>query len=257
MTAPEPFHPTDTSLTGKHAWVTGGGGDIGRASALALARAGAHLHLIGRNADRLDLAAADIASAVGRSPAIYPFDVTDIVAVTELFQTATVDVLVNSAGTNIPQHLDEVRAADFDTVFGVNVRAAFFVTQQAVRAMRRDGRPGSIIMISSQMGHVGGPKRSVYCGSKWAVEGMTRALALEVASDHIRVNTVAPTFVETEMTREFLEDASFRQFVLGSIPLGTMAKPDDVAAAVEFLARDSSRMITGTSIRVDGGWTAQ
>ncbi|MFZ2526166.1 MAG: SDR family oxidoreductase [Rhodococcus sp. (in: high G+C Gram-positive bacteria)] len=257
MSAPESLSSTGISLTGKHAWVTGGGGDIGRASALALARAGAHVHLIGRNADRLDSAAADIASVVGRRPETYPLDVTDIDTVTELFQGATVDVLVNSAGTNIPQNLDEVRADDFDTVFDVNVRAAYFVTQQAVRAMRRDGRRGSIIMISSQMGHVGGPKRSVYCGSKWAVEGMTRALALELGPEGIRVNTVAPTFVETEMTREFFEDAAFREFVLGSIPLGMMAQSADVAAAVEFLAGDASRMITGTSIRVDGGWTAQ
>lgn len=247
----------NVALAGKHAWVTGGGGGIGRASALALARAGAHVHLVGRSAARLDSAADSIASALGSRPDTHPLDVTDVAAVTDLFDGATVDVLVNSAGTNIPQHLDEVTPDDFDTVFDVNVRAAFFVTQRAVRAMRREGTSGSIIMISSQMGHVGGPKRSVYCGSKWAVEGMTHALALELAPEGIRVNTVAPTFVETELTREFFEDANFRQFVLGSIPMGKMAQADDVAAAVEFLASDSARMITGTSIRVDGGWTAQ
>ncbi|MFV0252032.1 MAG: SDR family NAD(P)-dependent oxidoreductase [Beutenbergiaceae bacterium] len=236
--------------------MTGGGGDIGRASAIALARAGARVHLIGRTVARLEAAATDI-DAVGGQARIHPVDVTDTAAVQRLFQGSAVDVLVNSAGTNIPQPLDAVRPQDFDTIFDVNVRAAFFVTQQAVQAMRHDRRPGSIIMISSQMGHVGGPKRAVYCGSKWAVEGMTRAMALELAPEQIRINTVAPTFVETAMTREYLKDPDFKQFVLGAIPMGAMAQPADVAAAVLFLAGDGARMITGTSVRVDGGWTAQ
>ncbi|WP_218043612.1 SDR family NAD(P)-dependent oxidoreductase [Paramicrobacterium fandaimingii] len=236
--------------------MTGGGGDIGRASAIALARAGAHVHLIGRTAERLMDAASEIDAFGGRASTLQ-LDVTDAAAVEETFGAASVDVLVNSAGTNIPQLLDDVRPADFDALFDVNVKASFFVTQQAVRAMRREHRSGSVIMISSQMGHVGGPKRALYCGTKWAIEGMTRALALELAPEGIRVNTVAPTFVETEMTRAYLEDPEFKDFVLGSIPMGMMARPDDVAGAVRFLAEDASRMITGTSIRVDGGWTAQ
>lgn len=242
-----------SDLSGRHAWVTGGGSGIGLASAVALAAAGAQVHLVGRNRERLEEAAAQVAGAAQ----VHAVDVTDTAAVAELFADAQVDILVDSAGRNIPKVLDEVTEADFDAVFDVNVRASFFVVQHAVRAMRRTGTKGSIILISSQMGHVGGPKRIVYCGSKWALEGMTRALALELAPEGIRVNTVAPTFVDTELTQSSFAEPGFREFVLSSIPMGVMAQPQDVAAAVEFLAGDGSRMITGTSIMVDGGWTAQ
>jgi NAD(P)-dependent dehydrogenase (short-subunit alcohol dehydrogenase family) len=138
----------------------------------------------------------------------------------------------------------------------VNVEAVLFVTQQAVARMRELGQGGSVVMISSQMGHVGGPERTLYCASKWAMEGMTKALALELASDGIRVNTVAPTFIETELTARSLAKADFRNWVLGEIPLGRLGTVDEVAAAVAYLASPASAMTTGSSLMVDGGWTA-
>jgi NAD(P)-dependent dehydrogenase (short-subunit alcohol dehydrogenase family) len=167
------------------------------------------------------------------------------------------DVLLNNAGTNRPQACLEVDAASFDSIFNLNVRAAFFVAQAAARRMIELGRPGSIIMTSSQAGHVGLPKRVVYCATKFALEGIVKVMALELAPRGIRVNSIAPTFVETPMTRPYFEDPAFRDYVQENIPLGRMASIDEVAAAALYLASRESAMVTGTSLLIDGGWTAK
>jgi NAD(P)-dependent dehydrogenase (short-subunit alcohol dehydrogenase family) len=184
-------------------------------------------------------------------------DVTDLAAVERFFgAVGPVDGLVNAAGTNVPRPACEVDCATFDAVFAINVRASYFLLKAAAQNMVEHGRGGSLVTISSQMGHVGAATRTVYCASKHAVEGMTKAFALEYASASIRVNTVAPTFISTGLTEPMFRDAAFRADVLAKIPMGRIGTPPDVAAAAVFLLGDGARLITGTSIRVDGGWTA-
>jgi NAD(P)-dependent dehydrogenase (short-subunit alcohol dehydrogenase family) len=167
------------------------------------------------------------------------------------------DILVNNAGGNRPAPFLDVTREDFDRLVDLNVRSLFFASQAALRKMVQLGVKGSIINMSSQMGHVGLPRRTVYCLTKHAVEGLTKALALEAAPFGIRVNTVAPTFVRTPMTEGYFADDQFTEFVHSHIPLGRCATPEDVADAVTFLASDAASSVTGTSLRVDGGWTAQ
>jgi NAD(P)-dependent dehydrogenase (short-subunit alcohol dehydrogenase family) len=172
-------------------------------------------------------------------------------------RAAPFDILVNNAGTNRPAPFTEVTIEDFDAIFAINVRAAFFMAQAVARALVAAGRPGSIINISSQMGHVGGARRSVYCASKHAMEGFTTAMAIELAPHKIRVNTLGPTFVETPLTRPFFENEKFRNEVLAKIKLGRLGQVEDLTGAVVFLASDASTLMTGTSLVVDGGWTAE
>ena len=167
------------------------------------------------------------------------------------------DVLVNNAGWNRPQDFLEVEESVLDAMLALNVKAAFIVAQAAARRMAEAGEGGAIVNMSSQMGHVGGPQRTVYCATKHALEGMTKAMAIELASHRIRVNTVGPTFVETPLATPFLRNEEFREFVLGSIPLGRLGEIAEVAAAVAFLASPAASLITGTSLLVDGGWTAK
>jgi NAD(P)-dependent dehydrogenase (short-subunit alcohol dehydrogenase family) len=242
-------------LAGKHAWVTGAGSGIGRASAVALARLGATAHLVGRTAESLH-ATSRMVGEYGGSAEVHPGDVTDGGFVSSVMAGRRVDVLVNSAGRNIAQLVDDITAHTYAAVMDVNVAAVLFVTQQAVARMREHGEGGSIVSIGSQMGHVGGPQRTLYCTSKWALEGMTKALALELAGEGIRVNTVAPTFVETELTAQSLAKPEFRDWVLGEIPLRRLGTVDEVAAAVAYLAGPASSLTTGSSLLVDGGWTA-
>lgn len=243
------------SLAGKHAWVTGAGSGIGRASAVALSRLGATAHLVGRTAKSLQETAQLIAE-YGGSASVQIGDVTDATFVATMMADQRVDVLVNSAGRNIPGHLEEITPQTYAAVMAINVEAVLFVTQQAVARMRSHGEGGSIVSIGSQMGHVGGPQRTLYCSSKWALEGMTKALALELASEAIRVNTVAPTFIETELSARSLAKPEFRDWVLGEIPLRRLGTVDEVAAAVAYLASPASSLTTGSSLLVDGGWTA-
>lgn len=243
------------SLAGKHAWVTGAGSGIGRASAIALARLGATTHLVGRTAESLDATARLIEEYDGVAVCRMG-DVTDASFVTTMMADQRVDVLVNSAGRNIAEPLAEIKPLSYTAVMGVNVEALLFVTQQAVARMRAHREGGSIVSIGSQMGHVGGPQRILYCTSKWALEGMTKALALELANEGIRVNTVAPTFIETELTARSLVKPEFRDWVLGEIPLRRLGTVDEVAAAVAYLASPASSLTTGSSLLVDGGWTA-
>ena len=244
------------SLDGTNAWVTGAGRGLGRASAIALARLGASVHVISRTRSDLE-ETAKLILVLGGSVSVRVCDVTDEDQVRQAFADCSVDILVNCAGTNIPESLDDITLATYESVMAVNVRSTLFVTQHAVRRMRAGARGGAIVNVTSQMGHVGGPQRAVYCASKWAVEGMTKALALELASEGIRVNCVAPTFVETEMTAAGLAEPEFRSWALGQIPLGRFGGVDEVAAAVAYLASPMSSLTTGASLLVDGGWTAR
>jgi len=166
------------------------------------------------------------------------------------------NILVNNAGTNRPKPLLEVSIDDFDAIMGLNVRAAYFVAQAVARRLVDAKRPGSIVNISSQMGHVGAAKRTVYCASKHAMEGFTKAMAIELAPHNVRVNTLGPTFLETPLTKPFFDNAAFKAEVLAKIKLGRLGRVEDVLGAVLFLASDASALVTGTSLVVDGGWTA-
>ncbi|MDF2824922.1 MAG: putative short-chain dehydrogenase [Mycobacterium sp.] len=243
-------------LADKHAWVTGAGGGIGRACALLLAELGACVHLVGRTEETL-AGTQDAISALERSSSIHVGDVTDTAFVNRMFDSHDVDVLVNSAGVNIPQPIADVTPESFATVLGVNLTAAFFVTQAAVASMRHHGRGGSIVSISSQMGHVGGPERAAYCASKWGLEGLTKAMALELAPEGIRMNTVAATFVDTDLAARSFAKPGFRDWVMSKIPAGRLLSVEEVAFAVAFLAAPASGLTTGSSLVTDGGWTAQ
>jgi NAD(P)-dependent dehydrogenase (short-subunit alcohol dehydrogenase family) len=244
---------TDKPLAGKIALVTGAGRGIGRACARMLAEAGAHVIAVSRT--EADLAA--LRAEAG--PEIEPWigDVRDDAFIARIRALPRLDILVNNAGTNKLQPLLEVDDATLDTLLELNVRAAFKVSQAAAAVMVAGGRGGSIIHISSQMGHVGGPKRAVYAMTKHAIEGLTKAMAIELGEHKIRVNAVAPTVVETSMTAPFFKDPAYRAFALGMVPLKEIMQPEDVAAAVLYLASPGSRLVTGTSLRVDSGATAQ
>jgi NAD(P)-dependent dehydrogenase (short-subunit alcohol dehydrogenase family) len=232
-------------LAGRTALVTGGGRGIGRGCALALAAAGADVVAVSRSAPP----AAGVRAAA--------CDVTDSARVRELIAgLPRLDMLVVAAGANVPEPLLEVSDEHLDALLALNVRAVFVTVQAAARRMVAAGG-GAIVLISSQMGHVGAPRRSVYCTTKHAVEGLTKAAAVELAPHGVRVNAVAPTFVETPMTAGFLADARFRAEVESQIPLGRIGRVEDVTGAVLYLASDASALVTGTSLRVDGGWTAR
>jgi len=251
--------PTTPSfrLAGRRALVTGAGRGIGLGAATALAEAGAHVTLCARSGSELDLAAAALRNK-GSVVSTLTLDVTDLDRVTrELNRLEPFQVLVNNAGMNRPKPTVEVLPEDFDAVMGLNVRASFFMAQAIAKGLLANGLPGSIINISSQMGHVGGARRSLYCASKWAMEGFSRAMAIELARSGIRVNTLCPTFIETPMTRPFFEDPSFRTDVLSKIKLGRLGKVEDLMGAIVFLASDASSLMTGASVLIDGGWTAE
>jgi NAD(P)-dependent dehydrogenase (short-subunit alcohol dehydrogenase family) len=236
-------------LDGRVALVTGAGRGIGRGCAHALAQAGAQVVAVSRTRSELERL-----GGVARPEVC---DVTDSARVRELVAgLERLDVLVVAAGANLPEPLLEVRDEHLDALLALNVRAAFVTVQAAARRMV-DAGGGSIVLISSQMGHVGAPRRSVYCTTKHAVEGLTKAAAVELAPSAVRVNAVAPTFVETPMTAPFLADAGFRADVERQIPLGRIGRVEDVTGAVVYLASDASALVTGASLRVDGGWTAQ
>jgi NAD(P)-dependent dehydrogenase (short-subunit alcohol dehydrogenase family) len=244
-------------LDGRRALVTGAGRGIGFAAAAALAEAGADVVLAARSLDELEAKAAMLRDA-GYQASALAMDVTDIgIAEQELKRACPFEVLVNNAGTNRPKPMREVTAEDYDAVMDLNVRAAYFVARTIAGGMVDAGIRGSIINISSQMGHVGAARRTVYCASKFAVEGMTKAMAVEFGPAGIRVNTLAPTFILTEMTRPFLADPAFEAATLSKIKLGRLGELEDIMGPVVFLASDASRLVTGASLLVDGGWTAE
>ncbi len=240
-------------LDGRRALVTGAGRGIGLAAAAALAEAGTEVTLVARTAPEIEAAAA----AIGSGAIAVTLDVADLAAVEAFFAARPAfHILVNNAGTNRPKPMWEVSEADYDAVLDLNLKSAFFVAQHCVKRMIHAGIPGSLIHMSSQMGHVGGPNRSLYCASKWALEGMSKSFALDLAAHSIRSNTVAPTFIETPMTRPMFEDAEFKASVLARIKVGRLGKVEDLMGAILFLASDASALMTGTSLVIDGGWTA-
>jgi len=244
-------------LDGKRALVTGASRGIGLACAAALAEAGAATTLAARSSEALE-AAAQAFRAQGWSAGVLVLDVDDPATAGPAIEAAgPFDVLVNNAGVNRPAFLAEVTREQFDAVMDVNVRGAYFVAQAVARGLLAAGKPGSIVNMSSQMGHVGGARRTVYCASKFAVEGMTKAMAVELGPHGIRVNTVCPTFIETDLTRASLADADFRALVLSKIKLGRIGQVEDLMGPVVFLASDASALVTGASLLVDGGWTAE
>ena len=244
-------------LDGKRALVSGAGRGIGLAAAGALADAGAQVTLAARTADEIEAAAATI-RARGQQADALVLDVTDLTAMQRaIAQAGPFNILINNAGTNRPKPLIEVTIEDFDVIMGLNVRAAYFVAQAVARGLLEAKQPGSIVNISSQMGHVGAAKRTVYCASKHAMEGFTKAMAVELAPHNIRVNSVGPTFIETPLTKPFFENAAFKAEVLSKIKLGRLGQLEEVTGAIVFLASDASSLITGSALVVDGGWTAE
>lgn len=258
--------PTTPSfrLDGRCALVTGGSKGIGLAAAAALVQAGAHLTLVARNAAEVQAAADALEpSRQHASQRIVGvcLDVTDSGGVAALVsdqaQSQPFDVLVNNAGMNRPGLLTDLQDADLDAVLTLNVKAAIYVAREVVRALLAAGLPGSIINLSSQMGHVGGPRRTLYCATKHALEGLTRALAWEVGRQGIRVNTLCPTFIETALTEPMFRDPVFRAFAEDGTALGRVGRTEEIMGAVVFLASDASSLVTGSALMLDGGWTAR
>lgn len=248
-------------LDGQVALVTGAGGGLGAGVAMGLAEAGAEVLLVGRTPATLEQTAQGIAALGGRSRVLV-CDVTRAQDVRALIGALPrLDVLINNAGTNFPEPFVEVSDEHLDSMLDLNVRAAFVVAQAAVKKMLEDParaeRGGAVINMSSQMGHVGSPNRTVYCMTKHALEGLTKAMAVELAPRRIRVNSIGPTFTETPLVRRIMSTPERREFMLSRIPLGTLSRVEDIMAAAVYLASPAAAMITGTHLIVDGGWTAQ
>jgi len=255
MTIEIPQTPSQ-NLAGRRALITGGGQGIGFAAAAALAQAGSEVTLVGRNETKLEEAASVLRSSGAKAVGL-PLDVTDTrKARQSLAGLPPFQVLVNNAGTNVPAPFLEVTEEDFDHMFALNVRAAFFMAQVVAERLKTEFLPGSIINVSSQMGQVGGRKRTVYCATKHAMEGFTKAMAVDLAGYRIRVNSLCPTFIETNLVRPLLEDKEFYDWVLAKIPLGRIGQVEDLMGAMVFLASDASALMTGSALTLDGGWTA-
>jgi NAD(P)-dependent dehydrogenase (short-subunit alcohol dehydrogenase family) len=242
-------------LNGHRAIITGAGRGIGESCAIAIAKAGADVTLVARNKNELEEVKNKIEKFNGNA-SVHVADLNNMHEILSLGKLNAFTILVNNAGINKPDVFWNVCENDFDSVMNLNVKSAFFVAQIIVNGMIKLGKGGSVINISSQMGHVGGRNRSVYCATKHAVEGFSKCMAVDLADHEIRVNTVCPTFTETSMTRKFLDNKEFMKDILNRIPLNRVGQPEDVAGAVLFLASDFSKLVTGSSIKVDGGWTA-
>ncbi|MFM0287963.1 SDR family NAD(P)-dependent oxidoreductase [Paraburkholderia megapolitana] len=251
----------DFRVDGRRALVTGGSSGIGLAAAVALARAGARVTIAARRATVLNEANAALC-AEGLVCDTLTLDVSDPKAVEAAFDTRLAEygqpfeILVNNAGMNRPKPLIDLDADDIDAVLELNVKAAFYVARAFARRLLASGRGGSIINVSSQMGHVGSPGRTLYCASKHALEGMTKALAWELGKAGIRVNTLCPTFIETPMTAGMFDAPGFRQWVEERIALGRVGSIREVMGAIVFLASDASSLMTGSALMLDGGWSA-
>lgn len=249
------------NLKNKTALVTGAGKGIGRACAIALAEAGANLIIMSRTKKDLDKVSKIIKKFKSRCES-FVCDVTNYDHVKQIIgKQKRIDILVNNAGTNIPEHFTKVKKKNMEYLVKINTISTFHLAQLCTLKMlelkNRKKIGGSIINMSSQMGHVGGPIRSVYNMTKFGIEGLTKGMALDLAKNNIRVNTVCPTFVETPMIKRFFKNKKFKKETIKKIPLGRIANVSDVATAVTFLASDASTMITGSSLLVDGGWTAK
>jgi len=249
------------NLKNKTALVTGAGKGLGRACAIALAEAGANLLIVSRTKKDLDQVSKIIKKFKVKCKS-YTCDITNYNQIKSIVnQQQRIDILVNNAGNNIPEHFTKVKTKNMQYLVNINTVAAFNVAQlcalKMIKLKNRKKIGASIINMSSQMGHVGGPIRSVYNMNKWGLEGLTKGMAVDLAKYNIRVNTVAPTFVVTPMTKKFLKNKKFRKETLNNIPLGRFAEMSEIASTVVFLASDAASMIHGTSILVDGGWTAK
>ena len=246
------------NLKNKYALVTGAGKGIGRACSIALAEAGATVIGLSRTQSDLNKLQKDIKKVKGKLIKVN-CDVMNFKDLSDkLKKIKLIDVLVNNAGTNIPEPFEKIQQKSMNYLVDLNLKAAFNVAQIVAKKMLKNKkRGGSIINMSSQLGHVGMPGRNVYNMTKFGIEGLTKGMAVELASKNIRINTVAPTFVETPMVKKFFKNKKFKKLALDNIPMGKVAKESDVATAVCFLASDAAAMITGTSIIIDGGWTAK
>jgi NAD(P)-dependent dehydrogenase (short-subunit alcohol dehydrogenase family) len=254
MTLP---HTPSFRLDGKRALVTGASSGIGRAAAVALAEAGAEVTLVARGADLLTALAAEMV-AEGLTATALPLDITDTAATEKaVADHGPFDILVNSAGLARHAPATETTPEDYDAVTDLNVRAAYFLTRTVARGLIAAGKPGSLMNISSQMGHVGGPDRAVYAATKHALEGMTKSMAIEWGPQGIRVNTVCPTFIRTPLGEQTLKNPERRAWILSKIKLGRVGEVEDIMGAVTFLASDAAALITGTHLLIDGGWTAE
>jgi len=246
------------NLKNKYALITGAGKGLGRACSIALAEAGATVIALSRTQSDLDKLQKDIKKVKGKIIKI-KCDVMDYDDLSsKINKLRIIDVLVNNAGTNIPEAFEKIQQKNMNYIVDLNLKAAFNVAQLVVKKMLKNKkRGGSIINMSSQLGHVGMTGRNVYSMSKFGIEGLTKGMGVELATRNIRVNAVAPTFVETPMVKRFFKNKKFKKLALGNIPMGKVAKESDVATAVCFLASDAAAMITGTSLLIDGGWTAK
>ena len=240
-----------SDFSGQVALVTGAGKGLGRASALALAGAGAQVIAVARTEDDLK----ELQSYYPERVEYWKEDVLEDGLYQRIEALDKLDIFVACAGSNKPLPITELSLSDINWLLDLNVRAIFRGAQSAARAMLKN-EFGSIVFMSSQMGHIGAPNRTLYCTTKHAVEGLTKALAVELAPKGIRVNSVAPTFIDTPMTRPMFENKEFKQTVLNNIAMGYLGTLEDVASAVVFLASSKAAMITGDSLKVDGGWTA-
>lgn len=243
-------------LDGKRALIAGASSGIGLACAVALAEAGAHVTLAARSADKLKTLASQI-KAQGGSADILPIDVSDTDATAAAIDAAEpFDICLNAAGLARHSPAMDTRGDDFDAVSNINLRGAYFLLQAVAKKMIAEGKPGSLITISSQMGHVGGQERAVYCATKHAVEGMTKAMAIEWGPHNIRVNTICPTFILTDLTKATFDDREKRAWIESKIKLNRVGEVEDIMGAAVFLASDASALMTGTHLMLDGGWTA-
>ena len=250
-----------TQVKNKTALVTGAGKGIGKACAVALAEAGANLIILSRTKSDLDKVEKQI-TKLKRKCKSYICDVSNYDDLKSVFnKISSLDILVNNAGTNRPDHFTKITKEDMDYVVNLNMKAAFHVAQMAAKVMLRSKnrkiKGGSIINMSSQLGKVGAPNRSIYNMTKFGIEGLTRGMALDLAKNNIRVNSICPTFVETPMVKNFFKDKKFKKAMMNNIPLGRLATDSDIATAVVYLASNASSMITGSSLVIDGGWTAK
>lgn len=239
-----------TDFTGKTVLITGASRGLGEAIALDMAAKGAHILACARASDALT----HLGEKLGSQATVWAEDATDDALLRRIESAPRIDILVNNLGTNRPKPIADVSDDDLDIMLNMNLRAAYRITRAVLKVMP-DG--GNIINMSSQMGHVGAPNRTVYCMTKHGLEGLTKALAVELAPRKIRVNALAPTFVETPMTKPMFENPEFSAYVNANIPLGQLAQAEDIAAAATYLASDAAIMVTGHSLVIDGGWTAQ
>ena len=242
----------------KNVIVTGAGKGLGKATAISMAEAGAHVFAISRTGSDLDKLEKIINRTNGKITKII-CDITNYKnLISNLKKIKKIDVLVNNAGTNIPELFKDVRQTSLDKLVDLNLKAAFNVAQIVVRQMLKNKiKNGAIVHLSSQLGHVGMEGRSVYSMTKFGIEGLTKGMAIELAKHNIRVNSVCPTYVETPLVKKVFKNKKFKKLVLSKIPMGKTASESDIATAICFLASSAASMITGTSLLVDGGWTAQ